>query len=298
MPGAATAHALSASFLGSGAGRSCSAEGDMLWSKTDQGDDQYDLCYAPSLQRGNSGPSASWIRCDVGTYFTAETPRFCCKNPRVEINGKRMAHGEVCGDLLSEFDPDNQKLRITEGPSSTGTPEQLADLNANGLGDSSPSPISMNAMKEKGQWKNVNGAKCSGKLGQMIAWTRGEPPGRAELCMPGSKPVHGSGSSSWSCDGYSLKPSELYCCKVRGNLKCVPHFVEYAGNPAGPCKCPGIGGPKRTNDSPQPQQPTEASISTALLLALRGRCQLQGVGRRKSGRGLHSGRLHPGRRFL
>lgn len=199
----------------------------MVWEKAPDGSDVYSLCYAPSLRAGSFGVSSGRMQCDAGSYFMVEAPKFCCRHARIEVAGKRTdARGEVCGDVLAEFDHEHQKIRYVRGPTTTGSSEQLTELGSNGLGDGIPSHIAFQALKEGSSWADVASTKCQGRSGTLISWLHSVPPNRAELCPTGTTPVQGAGYWSWACDGMYTTESLLHCCKVKGKLRCVHRLSE------------------------------------------------------------------------
>lgn len=222
----------------------CDPEGEMFWSQSgDQGSQEHHhLCYGPSLRQGRLGPSLGRDQCDVGSYFMVEAPRFCARNARIDVRGTQVkAKGQVCGDLLAEFEPESQRLRLVRGPAVTGSAAQLDQLRASRWRVGAPSPLALEAMKEAGDWKPALNAKCRGFLGTLLKWTHSKPAGRAELCKPGTPPVQGPGYASWETDGFSTEEHRLHCCTVQGQLRCVKRLS--AARPTELCKCPGIGGP-------------------------------------------------------
>lgn len=218
-------------------GGPCAPEGDMLWQKSPDGkQSQYKLCYAPAFRRGQ-GPTGGSLTCDANSYVMLEGPRFCCRHPRIALNGQKLkAEVEVCGDMLAEFDPAGQKLRYVKGPSSNATPELRDALQMASLGSNVPSPVGMQALDNNVEWKLLLGQKCKGRDGTLIQW----PSGRAEMCPTGTTPVHGPGYMSWQCDASYKKKQTFHCCSVKGTMKCVPNLVDQAANMG--CFCPGVGG--------------------------------------------------------
>eukprot|EP00419_Tripos_fusus_P023530 CAMPEP_0172718834 /NCGR_PEP_ID=MMETSP1074-20121228/75153_1 /TAXON_ID=2916 /ORGANISM="Ceratium fusus, Strain PA161109" /LENGTH=271 /DNA_ID=CAMNT_0013544109 /DNA_START=73 /DNA_END=885 /DNA_ORIENTATION=+ len=218
----------------------CAAEGEMLWEKALDGSDSYALCYAPSVRAGALGPSSGHLQCDRGSYFMVEAPKFCCRHPRIQVAGQSVpARGEVCGDLLAQYDAEQQQIKLARGPTTTGSDEQLADLNASATGDATPSQIAFHAMGDAGKWRPSAITTCSGKAGALITWLNGDTPNRAEFCPTGTTPVQGPGYASWQCDGMYSEDSLLHCCKVKGRLRCVNHIREQA--PGSQCNCKGLG---------------------------------------------------------
>lgn len=212
----------------------------MLWSKSsDHKTINYALCYAPSLSAGHPGPSGGHLQCDEDSYFLVEAPRFCCRNARITLDGKKVeAKGEVCGDLLAKFQPEEQTWELEGGPTSTGTPEQLETLQVSAINENTPSPLAFEAMKNAYKWSPILGDVCKGHDGTLINWTHSDPPDRAELCPTGSSPVHGKLHNSWSCDGKYTKQVHLHCCTVNGKLRCVHNLVETP--PPSECHCMGM----------------------------------------------------------
>lgn len=221
----------------------CSPDGEMIWQKSPDGkSNKYFLCYAPAYRHAGQGPTGGQLQCDPNSFVTVEGPKFCCRNPRININGTKMhAKEEICGDLQAEFDMASQKIRYLRGPSNDGTPELMYALEASSLGTTLPSPIGVEAMSDGSEWKLLLGQRCKGREGTLITW----PSGRAEMCPTGTQPVHGSGYMSWQCDGSYKKESRLYCCSVNKpteqggtkQMQCVPNLVDQAP-PA--CKCAGV----------------------------------------------------------
>jgi hypothetical protein len=153
------------------------------------------------------------------------------------INGEKMhAKYEVCGDMLAEFDQAGQKIRYTRGPSSDATPQLRRALEEASIGSSVPSTIAEKAFDQGSEWKSLLGQRCKGRDGTLITW----PSGRAEMCPPGTQPVHGQDYLSWQCDGMYKKEKRLHCCSVKGRMRCVPNMVDQSG--AMKCNCPGVGG--------------------------------------------------------
>mmetsp|Transcript_45020 Transcript_45020/g.90884 ORF Transcript_45020/g.90884 Transcript_45020/m.90884 type:complete len:294 (+) Transcript_45020:142-1023(+) len=227
----------------------CSPEGEMLWEKTSDGRDIYSLCYAPSLREGSLGPTGGHQQCDAGSYFTVEAPRFCCRRPRIDIAGhQEQAKGQVCGDLMAEFEQEGQRLRVVRGPTSSASQQQLAELSTSGLGSAAPSPLAFHAMKDVGKWRQVGHRRCGGRSGTLIAWRHSDPPGRAELCPTGTAPVHGYGFASWACDGVYTQERYIHCCKVKGHLHCVNNLGEHRA--WSQCNCKGPRGGQETGDAP------------------------------------------------
>merc|ERR1719506_433928 len=219
-------------------GGMCSAEGDMIWQKTPDGrQSKYSLCYAPADRNSGTGPTGGGLQCDANSYISLEAPRFCCRNPRILIEGEKLrAQTEVCGDVQAEFDPNAQKIRYVRGPSSDGTPELQEKLEASSVGTTLPSPIGIQAMREESDWKLILSERCKGRDGTLIQW----PSGRVEMCPAGTQPVHGRDYLSWQCDGAYKTERRLHCCMVKGKMKCVPHLVDQGASMK--CNCPGVGG--------------------------------------------------------
>lgn len=226
-----------------GTGGMCSPDGDMLWQKSPDGkQNRYWLCYAPASRHGSGqGPTGGSLQCEPNSYVSVEGPRYCCRHPRIMFNGVKLhAKSEVCGDVLADFDPAAQKMRLQNGPSTDGTPELIEALQQSSLGTLIPSPIGMEAMKEGNEWKLLLGQRCQGRDGTLIKW----PTGRAEMCPTGSQPVQGAGYMSWQCDSSYKKNFRLHCCSVKSGpggakkMKCVPNMVNQS-NSLG-CQCEGI----------------------------------------------------------
>lgn len=222
----------------------CDADGEMLWTKSSDGkQSRYSLCYAPAYRKGGQGPTGGGLTCEPHSYVTVEGPRFCCRNPRMTLEGQVLhSKVEVCGDLQADFDTASQKIRYVRGPSSDGTPELQEALEDSGMGTALPSPIGRQAMEEGSEWKNLLGQRCKGRDGTLITW----PSGRTEMCPTGTQPVHGAGYMSWQCDGAYKKERRLHCCSVRKArpgvpqlMKCVPKLTDLE---APKCNCPGMGG--------------------------------------------------------
>jgi len=153
------------------------------------------------------------------------------------VNGEKMhAKYEVCGDMLAEFDQAAQKIRYTRGPSSDATPALRHALEQASIGSTIPSSIAEKAVESGTEWKSLLGQRCKGRDGTLITW----PTGRAEMCPPGTQPVHGNDYMSWQCDGMYKKEKRLHCCAVKGKMRCVPNLVDQSG--AMNCDCPGVGG--------------------------------------------------------
>lgn len=206
------------------------------------------------------------MKCDPGTYVSLEAPKFCCRHPRMQIEStgeKAYPKAELCGDLLAEFDPSDQKIRWKRGPDSDATPENFAHLQAAGMGAKLPSAVTFEAMKEGHEWKLLLGSKCKGRDGTLIVW----PTGRAEFCPSGSTPVHGDGYMSWQCDGMYKKEESIFCCKVNGLEKCVPNMVDQAASLT--CNCPGVGGASQDSDEdPKKGEVKKGSLSALAVLLL------------------------------
>eukprot|EP00440_Ansanella_granifera_P060925 gb/GFBE01066040.1/.p1 GENE.gb/GFBE01066040.1/~~gb/GFBE01066040.1/.p1 ORF type:complete len:288 (+),score=46.45 gb/GFBE01066040.1/:1-864(+) len=224
----------------SSAEATCSPEGDMLWSKGLDGSDHFSMCYAPATFGGGLGPTGGHMQCDAGSYFVEETPMFCCKKPRVDMNGTTVpAKGdELCVDTLAKFDEDSQEIKFTRGPQTTATKAQQDLLWSSGLGDTIPSPIGLKAVRPLAEdWHQVNKEACRGDLGTLINW-KAKPgqPGRTELCPAGTPPVSGRGYMSFSCDGYAIKEERWHCCTVNGHLRCGRRLVDTSSMEK-PCNC-------------------------------------------------------------
>eukprot|EP00434_Breviolum_minutum_P006605 symbB.v1.2.005831.t2/scaffold343.1/size224757/8 len=200
----------------------------MLWSKGSDGSDNFSMCYAPALVGGGFGPSGGHLQCDAGSYFFTESPKFCCTNPRVDINGTTVfaKKKELCGDTLANFNEDSQQIKFLRGPQANAKQEDLDDLAAAGRGDTDE------------DWERVNQAVCRGDRGTLVTWTNtkeGEKT-HAELCPTGTVPVQGRGYMSFQCDGHVIKERRYYCCKVNGLLQCSSNLVDTtAMNPN--CNC-------------------------------------------------------------
>lgn len=221
-------------LVGDAAEWTCDPEGEMLWDKNLDGSDSFSMCYAPSLVGGNLGPTGGRLQCDRNSFFFVEAPKFCCKNPRLDLNGKTVkGKGKVCGDVLATFDSDAQLLKFERGPAKSATQEQLDELWGNGGGDSVPSTIGLNAVKDGEDWQNVLKVKCKGDRGTLIKWKRGN---KAEFCPTGTTPILGHGYMSFSCDGFATDEAKMYCCKVNGELHCARSL--YDANPLKTsCEC-------------------------------------------------------------
>eukprot|EP00747_Dinoflagellata_sp_TGD_P167664 gnl/TRDRNA2_/TRDRNA2_192442_c0_seq1.p1 gnl/TRDRNA2_/TRDRNA2_192442_c0~~gnl/TRDRNA2_/TRDRNA2_192442_c0_seq1.p1 ORF type:complete len:291 (-),score=55.77 gnl/TRDRNA2_/TRDRNA2_192442_c0_seq1:54-926(-) len=248
-----------------GAGATCSVDGEMLWSKDEKHDNAYSLCYAPSLKGGQMGPSGGHMQCDKGSYFLFEAPRFCCRHPRTLIDGEtQTAHNEVCGDVLAEFNQEDQQIRFVRGPSVMGSEEARLQLQKAGLGDLTPSPLAMAATQDK-KWHRVQETICRGREGTLVAWVGGEggKDGRTEFCPTRTPPVTGVGYASWQCDGAYTKEVRMHCCKVDGQLHCVPSLVDNTEGES--CKCRGLpqGGSKQGG-----LKQKDASIDLSILVPL------------------------------
>lgn len=116
----------------------------------------------------------------------------------------------------------------------------MESLANNGLGALVPSPIALEAAKNK-DWKPVNSGRCSGSDGTLIQWMGSN---RAEFCPTGSTPVQGPGWSSFACDDSYTKEATLHCCNVAGKLRCVNRFKDMTEAPANNCQCHQVGGNK------------------------------------------------------
>lgn len=208
--------------------RTCSASGDMIWSKDELGDDKFAMCYAPSLVEESPGPTSGHFECDKGTKFTADVPKFCCHNPRMQnaMTGMNRvtADNEVCGDMLAEFDNENQRIRFTGGPSGSFTYADLAKLQDAGYGEIAPSPLALKAMHDGWNWKNASRSVCLGKSGTMIRDGKDY-----EFCPTGTQPMKGPEYASWLCDGLYTHQSKLHCCSLKGQTRCVKNFVDRSG---------------------------------------------------------------------
>lgn len=244
MPWACNLHSLPLSLLPADeGGQMCNAGGELLWGKTPDGVDTYSLCYAPSMRTDRLGPSSGHQQCDLGSYFMVEAPKFCCRRPRIDMDGKLVkATSKVCGDLLAEFDPETQRFKVVRGPTTTGSAAQLEQMGKSGLQNMTPLPEALQTMKDACSWKPVLNAKCQGSQGTLLKWSCSNPPGRAEMCKTGTPPVQGQGYSSWDCDGADIVENRFHCCTVGGKTHCVRGFVDATAVES--CRCPGIGGPK------------------------------------------------------
>lgn len=174
------------------------------------------------------------MQCDKDSFVIVETPSFCCKNPRIQIGGeiKKAKAPRVCGDLKAEFDQGNQKIRYVRGPATTAGPQQLDNLLSAGLGKMVPSPIAMQALRDSKEWSLIAGTKCKGRDGTLLEWTG---TGRVELCPTGTTPVGGEGYSSWQCDEGYKEEVRLFCCSVKGRVKCVRKLNDKSAELG--CRC-------------------------------------------------------------
>jgi len=219
----------------------CGAEGQMIWTKDKDGVSHHSVCYAPSMIGEQWGPAGSSKRCDDGTYFMLQLPRYCCKHPRLHAHGHRYeAANPVCGDLAAEFDPETQKVRVIGGPESTGTPQDFEAVANAGLGKFSLSPLAFHARSTGSRWMDSSKTTCTGAEGVLVKW-RGDSQ-RAELCNPGSPPVRGNGYSSWACEGSYTEERRFHCCRIDGQMDCVPDFSDETARSG--CDCDGVGGPR------------------------------------------------------
>eukprot|EP00931_Biecheleriopsis_adriatica_P103099 TRINITY_DN77985_c0_g1_i1.p1 TRINITY_DN77985_c0_g1~~TRINITY_DN77985_c0_g1_i1.p1 ORF type:complete len:283 (+),score=68.98 TRINITY_DN77985_c0_g1_i1:117-965(+) len=239
----------------------CSENGDLLWSKGADGSDHFSMCYAPSLFGGGLGPTGGHQQCDAGSYFFTESPKFCCKNPRLDIGGTTVLGKKdtLCGDVWADFDEDTQMIKFIAGPRSTAKKEQLQELWGAGLGDMVPSPVGFKAVKEGEEAQPVIQAVCRGDRATLVVWKR--PPGsdkgsKAELCPTGTPPVQGQSYMSFSCDGYVTQERRYHCCKVNGRLKCSARLVDTTSMEP-PCNC-------KQNELGQPKAEAKASGADAV----------------------------------
>lgn len=221
--------------MGDAAEWTCDPEGEMLWEKGLDGSDNYSMCYAPAMVGGNLGPTGGRLQCDRNSFFFVEAPKFCCKNPRLDLDGTTVkGKGQVCGDILATFNSDAQLLKFERGPGKTATQEELDELWAHGGGDSVPSTIGLNAVKAHGEdWQNVLKTKCKGDRGTLIKWKRGN---KAEFCPTGTTPILGHGYMSFSCDGFAINEAQMHCCKINGKLHCAKTLYD-ANALKGSCNC-------------------------------------------------------------
>merc|ERR1719356_1498874 len=162
-----------------------------------------------------------------------EAPKFCCKKPRIELRGegkKGNAVNEVCGHVV-------------------------------------PSPLAFDAVKKTDIWKPLLNVKCKGVDGMAVRWLHSTPPGRAELCPPGTTPVGGAGYASWACDGLTTKEAQLHCCNVKGRMVCVRRFTDATSGNA--CDCSSGGIPRSEPPRAGAKPPAEAAAGLgALALSL------------------------------
>lgn len=265
--------ALTAAFGDGAASRVCSPEGEIVWEKggPDCATDLYKLCHAPALVRGGKGASGEYKRCDKDSYFMVDAPRFCCKNPRLDIAGstQKPKKREVCGDLLADYDPEEREWRVIRGPSSTGTPQQLAQLQKAGLGDAVPSPLALKATQYGKSWRPIRADLCQGARGTIIAWTNSDPPGKTEFCPSGTAPVRGKGWASWYCDGFFGRQEKMHCCTVDGKLRCVPHFEDETNSSTLRCSvCEGLGNVEAKRDVAKSLKQSSASWAAGLVMTI------------------------------
>ena len=78
--------------------------------------------------RRGEGPFSAAESSFAGSYFFTESPKFCCSNPRLNVNGTTVyskPHGaiyrpsladllrkkELCGDTLAKFNEDSQEIK-------------------------------------------------------------------------------------------------------------------------------------------------------------------------------------------
>eukprot|EP00439_Symbiodinium_sp_Y106_P086715 s236_g35.t1 len=154
------------------------------------------------------GPTGGHLQCDAGTYFFTESPKFCCNNPRIDLNGSTVLakklgcskKSQLCGDILANFNENSQQIKFVRGPAANATQEQLDVLATAGRGD----------MEDESQ--------------------------KAELCPTGTVPVQGRGYMSFACDGHVIKERRYHCCNVNGQLHCSPSLVD-ATSMDPPCDC-------------------------------------------------------------
>lgn len=250
------------------AGSSCPEDGLMVWKKTPDGlNDQYSLCYAPSVVMGPWGPSGGQLRCEAGTYFTIAAPKFCCENPRQVLNGQVFhSDGDLCGDVLAHFDPAEQSIKFARGPSSAATEKQLGDLEKAGLGETAPSPLAL-SLPIPTKTYAVKTVNCKGRDGTLVKWP-GDNSGKekAELCPPGTSPVvPGASNMSWLCDGTYLNENRMHCCKVGKSYRCVSSLRDLTDS--SDCNCGGLGARPQTSDGSE-AEPKEDKVATASLSAL------------------------------
>eukprot|EP00929_Paragymnodinium_shiwhaense_P049752 TRINITY_DN25084_c0_g1_i1.p1 TRINITY_DN25084_c0_g1~~TRINITY_DN25084_c0_g1_i1.p1 ORF type:complete len:303 (-),score=40.43 TRINITY_DN25084_c0_g1_i1:69-977(-) len=275
------------------AGRQCSADGEMIWTKGDFGEDKYAMCYAPSLVEGAPGPTGGHISCDAGApMFSVEAPKFCCHKPRMQnelvSNESTPAKGDLCADTLGEFDPATQRFRITRGPTTSGTLQNLASLQEAGLGDKSPSPMAFKGLKDGKEWVSLPQAKCQGHAGTLVKF-KDDPDGKVEYCPTGTSPVRGGDYSSWFCDNAYTKEDRMYCCSVHGRVRCSKHLVDESN--VASCHCGGLG---KGEETPESTLPTKTSLLVPLvpLLSQASRPKIRpGLDRRKPRGNCHAARL-------
>jgi len=219
----------------------CSSNGNMLWSKGADGSDHYSMCYAPALVGGGLGPTGGHLQCDAGTYFFTESPKFCCNNPRIDLNGSTVLakKSQLCGDILANFNENSQQIKFVRGPAANATQEQLDVLATAGRGDMVPTAVGFKAVKKDEEWQRVTQAICRGDRATLITWThdgKEDESQKAELCPTGTVPVQGRGYMSFACDGHVIKERRYHCCNVNGQLHCSPSLVD-ATSMDPPCDC-------------------------------------------------------------
>eukprot|EP00928_Gymnodinium_smaydae_P090127 TRINITY_DN73975_c0_g1_i1.p1 TRINITY_DN73975_c0_g1~~TRINITY_DN73975_c0_g1_i1.p1 ORF type:complete len:325 (+),score=49.03 TRINITY_DN73975_c0_g1_i1:125-1099(+) len=228
--------------------RTCSSAGEMIWTRDNAGLDKFTLCYAPAKAEFPPGPSTGHIECDPGSKFTVDAPQICCANPRMQndfTEGKKVkASGEVCGDMMMDFDPVSQKARFVRGPSLSGTNEQLSDLLKSGLGGDTPSPVAIKAYQDGKEWNMLDKMICNGRRGTIVKFVGEE---RAEFCPTGTFPVRGDEYASWMCDASYTKEKAYHCCSVLGKTRCVNKLVDKSA--ADSCRCQAFGNSRLMPDS-------------------------------------------------
>lgn len=199
------------------------------------------MCYAPALVGGGLGPTGGHLQCDAGTYFFTESPKFCCNNPRIDLNGSTVLakKSQLCGDILANFNENSQQIKFVRGPAANATQEQLDVLAAAGRGDMVPTAVGFKAVKKDEEWQRVTQAICRGDRATLITWThdgKEDESQKAELCPTGTVPVQGRGYMSFACDGHVIKERRYHCCNVNGQLHCSPSLVD-ATSMDPPCDC-------------------------------------------------------------
>lgn len=212
----------------------CRSTGEMLWNKfpSANGDiDRYTMCYAPGSRSDELG--VGHVTCDDDTYFAIRHPKFCCRNPRLDLKGRTFkAADDLCADVKAEYDDKEMRFRYIQGSEGSAPNKKIKDVRIKRM------LRAADRQREPGfkDWRQVAPNQfCAGNDGTLITF----PDGRAELCPTGSNPVRGPHHRGWACDGSYEIQSTDHCCMANGRVRCANDLVDSSG--AALCNCPSPG---------------------------------------------------------